>query len=113
MLQEGWRFERLEAKIEKKEEINEGMLEGENVNGKEEEKEEEGIRKQLEYIGLPLRRFFPGHGLSDGIIVGYLPASRNEGMELWRMEHQVNICMLGLYICMYIFICIGICVYNI
>jgi hypothetical protein len=68
------------------------ITEGEQAEKEEgKEEEEEAYRKQLEFIGLPLRRFFPGHGLSDGIIVGYLPATRNEGMELWRMEHQVSI----------------------
>jgi hypothetical protein len=91
MLTEGWVFERLREK--------DGGIEGEEAEEKEEAKDEEAYRKQLEFIGLPLRRFFPGHGLSDGIIVGYLPASRNEGMELWRMEHQVSLLM---HICVFI-----------
>jgi hypothetical protein len=66
MLTEGWRFEQ-------------SADEGEG---------DESIKEQLSFIGRKLRRFFKGHGKSDGIIVGYLPSAMNEGMELWRMEHQ-------------------------
>jgi hypothetical protein len=66
MLTEGWRFEQTAD-------------EGEG---------DESIKEQLSFIGRKLRRFFKGHGKSDGIIVGYLPSAMNEGMELWRMEHQ-------------------------
>lgn len=66
MLTEGWRFEQL----------------ADDSEG------DESIKEQLSFIGRKLRRFFKGHGKSDGIIVGYLPSAMNEGMELWRMEHQ-------------------------
>lgn len=66
MLTEGWRFEQ-------------AADDGEG---------DESIKEQLSFIGRKLRRFFKGHGKSDGIIVGYLPSNMNEGMELWRMEHQ-------------------------
>lgn len=66
MLTEGWRFDELQDETE----------------------DSDSIKNQLQFIGRKLRRFFRGHGKSDGIIVGYLPAIKNEGMELWRMEHQ-------------------------
>ena len=66
MLKEGWRFEEPADITE----------------------EDENIKEQMGFIGKRLRRFFKGHGRSDGIIVGYLPSNKNEGMELWRMEHQ-------------------------
>ena len=40
-----------------------------------------------EHIGQAARRFFPGSGRSDGVIVGYLAPEINEGLELWRFEH--------------------------
>lgn len=66
MLTEGWKFDELQDETE----------------------DSDSIKNQLQFIGRKLRRFFRGHGKSDGIIVGYLPANKNEGMELWRMEHQ-------------------------
>jgi hypothetical protein len=39
-------------------------------------------------IGRRARRFFPGYGRSDGVIVAYLPPERNEGLALWHMEHD-------------------------
>lgn len=41
-----------------------------------------------EYIGRHARRFFKGFGSSDGLIVGYLPPERNEGIVLYHMEHN-------------------------
>lgn len=66
MLKEGWRFEEVADITE----------------------EDDNLKEQMSFIGKRLRRFFKGHGRSDGIIVGYLPSNKNEGMELWRMEHQ-------------------------
>lgn len=40
------------------------------------------------FIGSKGRRFFPGHGKSDGVIVAYLPADRNEGVAMWHMVHD-------------------------
>jgi hypothetical protein len=34
------------------------------------------------------RRFFAGHGASDGVVVAYLPAHLNEGVRLWHVEHD-------------------------
>lgn len=39
-------------------------------------------------IGKEARRFFEDYGLSDGVIVAYLPADLNEGLALWHMEHD-------------------------
>ena len=33
----------------------------------------------LEVIGKPGRRFFSGYGKSDGVIIAYLPAEKNDG----------------------------------
>ena len=35
-----------------------------------------------------MRRFFEGHGISDGTIVGFLPSHLNEGVRLWHLEHD-------------------------
>ena len=35
-----------------------------------------------------MRRFFKKFGKSDGVLVAYLPAEKNEGLALWRMEHR-------------------------
>lgn len=40
------------------------------------------------YIGKFGRRFFYHHGLSNGVITAFLPADRNEGMDIWQMEHS-------------------------
>ena len=40
------------------------------------------------FSGKIVRRFFAGHGKSDGEIIAYLPAENNEGLALWRMEHE-------------------------
>jgi hypothetical protein len=40
-------------------------------------------------LGSRVRRFFSGHGFSDGRLIGYLPAASNEdGTVLWHMEHD-------------------------
>jgi hypothetical protein len=39
------------------------------------------------YIGQQVRRFFSGHGRSDGAVVGYLPPEKNDGLAMWRIEH--------------------------
>lgn len=41
----------------------------------------------IEVLGSKARRFFKGFGKSDGIIVGYLPAEKNDGLALYHMEH--------------------------
>jgi hypothetical protein len=41
-----------------------------------------------EFLGRRGRRFFQGHGYSNGTVVGYLPASSNEGLELWHIQHD-------------------------
>lgn len=41
-----------------------------------------------EFLGRKGRRFFPGHGYSDGVIIGYLAAALNDGIELWHMRHD-------------------------
>jgi len=38
-------------------------------------------------IGKKTRRFFKGFGRSDGVIVGFLPADKNDGTALYHMEH--------------------------
>lgn len=38
-------------------------------------------------IGKKARRFFKGFGRSDGVIVGFLPADKNDGTALYHMEH--------------------------
>lgn len=38
-------------------------------------------------IGKKARRFFKGFGRSDGVIVGFLPAEKNDGTALYHMEH--------------------------
>eukprot|EP01039_Chlorochromonas_danica_P009457 gene9457-10447_t len=40
------------------------------------------------YLGLPVRRFFPRYGYSDGHVEGLLPASRNDGIALYRIVHD-------------------------
>ena len=108
MVTEGWKFKE-EKKEEKKEDVEKVVREERKLRGKrgreetefneivvnkiekEVEKEAENgndYTEQMKFLGKPLRRFFKGHGKSDGILVGYLPADKNEGMELWRMEHQ-------------------------
>ena len=42
----------------------------------------------LDCIGRKVRRFFPGYGKSDGVIIAYLPPEKNEGLALWHMEHE-------------------------
>ena len=73
----------IEKKIEKEE-----VKDVEKEIEKDVEKKNDDYVEQMNYIGMPLRRFFKGHGKSDGVIVGYLPSERNEGMELWRMIHE-------------------------
>lgn len=41
-----------------------------------------------EFLGRKGRRFFPGHGFSDGVIVGYLSSALNDGIELWHIRHD-------------------------
>ena len=40
------------------------------------------------YVGRRARRFLPNAGLSDGTIVGYLPARHNKGMATWHCVHD-------------------------
>ena len=40
------------------------------------------------HIGKFGRRFFYGHGLSNGVVTAFLPAERNEGLDIWQMEHS-------------------------
>eukprot|EP01034_Spumella_vulgaris_P023030 gene23030-29219_t len=42
---------------------------------------------QTALIGSNSRRFFKGFGKSDGKIVAFLPAEKNEGLSLFHMEH--------------------------
>ena len=59
-------------------------------------------------IGKEARRFFEDYGLSDGVIVAYLPAELNEGLALWHMEHddgdsEVSKCdQFTLVLCLYV-----------
>lgn len=41
-----------------------------------------------EYIGKKGRRFFIKYGKSDGTFIGYLPADKNEGLEIWLLVHD-------------------------
>lgn len=40
------------------------------------------------FLGQPVRRFFPRYGYSDGHVDGLLPASRNDGIALYRIVHD-------------------------
>jgi hypothetical protein len=40
------------------------------------------------YVGQKARKFFPKFGASDGSIMAYLPAIRNEGLELFHFLHS-------------------------
>lgn len=62
--------------------LQEGWLLDEESAGND-----ETVRASCEYIGRSVRRFFNGFGRSDGQIIAFLPADRNEGLPLWRLEH--------------------------
>lgn len=70
MLEEGWKFECTAA-----------------MNGADENALFDPNAPQ-DIIGRRGRRFFAGHGKSDGIVLAYLPPEKNEGMPLWHMEHD-------------------------
>lgn len=46
------------------------------------------FKEGLTHLQSRVRRFFEGHGASDGVIVAYLPARLNEGSRLWHLEHD-------------------------
>lgn len=70
MIEEGWKFECTAT-----------------INGTDENALFDPNAPQ-DIIGRRGRRFFPGHGKSDGVMIAYLPADKNEGMALWHMEHD-------------------------
>ena len=70
MVEEGWKFDSTAA-----------------INGTEENALFDPSAPQ-DFINRRGRRFFVGHGKSDGVIVAYLPPEKNEGMALWHMEHD-------------------------
>lgn len=49
-------------------------------------------KEGISFIGKRVRKFFPGHGISDGSIVGFLRGGLNDGNSLWHMEHDDGDC---------------------
>jgi hypothetical protein len=43
---------------------------------------------ESEFIGRKGRRFFPKFGSSDGVIVAMLPSEKNDGVTLYRLQHD-------------------------
>jgi hypothetical protein len=68
----------------------------EEVNKKKKDAERKAMIKEgwifdselNEYIGKKGRRFFVSYGKSDGTFIGYLPAEKNEGLEIWLLVHD-------------------------
>ena len=108
MLEEGWLFSPL-APEEKKGEGNQAISAASKDKGKDKEKDKEKekekeiedneaaaaekkkleetaaeVRKGAAYIGARVRRFFVGHGKSDGVVRAYLPADQNQ------VKYQLN-----------------------
>jgi hypothetical protein len=52
----------------------------------------EHLKEGFSFIGKRVRKFFSGHGISDGNIVGYLRGGLNDGVSLWHMEHDDGDC---------------------
>jgi len=48
----------------------------------------EEFKEGLRHLQKRTRRFFDGHGASDGVVVAYLPGHLNEGVRLWHLEHD-------------------------
>jgi hypothetical protein len=48
----------------------------------------EELKHHLSFLGKKCRKFFQGHGKSDGTIIAYLPKEYNEGIALWHMAHD-------------------------
>ena len=45
-------------------------------------------KKDNEFIGLRVRRFFPNFGVTDGTISAYLPPEKNDNIPLWHIVHD-------------------------